>query len=332
MSPPLKVLVVDDERAAGNELAEVVTSFGYECRTAGDGLEAWSMHQKDHADVILSDWEMPRMDGLELCKRTRVADGTSGYTYFIFMTAFGDWEHFIQGMEAGADDYQTKPVDLDELQARLASAARVVSVYRRLTERNIALRRDSQTSFTLARVDALTGVANRLRLDGDLRALWSQAERYGRRYSIAMADIDWFKAYNDHFGHLAGDAALLSVAKAIQGQLRAGDSVYRYGGEEFVVVLPEQSLRRAAEAATRIRLAVQSLALHTVTGAGVMTLSLGVAELSPMDENAAAWLGRADSALYRAKARGRNRVEADPEGTRVALTPACLAHALHGKA
>jgi two-component system cell cycle response regulator len=306
------VLVVDDDTGSCRALEKAIVSLGHSCRTASDGLEAWQMHQASHADVILSDWQMPRMDGLELCRRTRVADQEKAYTYFIFMTAFDDREHFLRGMDAGADDYQVKPVDLEELQARLVSAGRVVSLYRKLAEKNSALRRDSQTSFSLARVDALTGLANRLRLNEDLAAIWSQARRYGRRYSAALCDIDWFKLYNDHLGHLAGDAALRNIAQMLRGQLRRADGIYRYGGEEFLVVLPEQSVTEALQVGERMCRAVEKAAIRTVAGDGVVTISIGVAELTPEDQTVEAWLDRADLALYEAKANGRNRVEALP--------------------
>jgi diguanylate cyclase (GGDEF)-like protein len=270
------------------------------------------MHQREPADVILSDWQMPRMDGLELCRRTRVASDDTTYTYFILLTSFGDKDHFIRGMEAGADDYHTKPVDVDELGARLVSAARVLGVYRRLAEKNASLRRDSQASFLAARVDELTGVGNRLSMNEDLRALRSRAKRYGHRYSIAIGDVDRFKSYNDHFGHLAGDEVLRRIAQQIREGLRGGDGLYRYGGEEFVVVLPEQPLAEAERAIDRVRKAVEDLAIPSHREHGVVTISFGVAQVDPiLDRAPEDWLRRADAALYRAKSAGRNRVEVD---------------------
>lgn len=313
LRPQLKVLVVDDEDSARLALEVAVRQLGYDCRSARDGMEAWELHQHEHADVILSDWQMPRMDGIELCRRTRISEGTGPYTYFIFMTNFADKEHFIRGMEAGADDYHTKPVDLDELRARLASAERVVSLYRKLAEQNAALRRDSQTAFRVARLDSLTHVANRLSMDEDLKVLWSRTTRYGHRYSIAICDIDRFKAYNDRFGHLAGDDVLRHVAQTIRRQLRQGDGLYRYGGEEFVAILPEQSLPEAEKAMNRVRVAVEQLAILAAEGGTVVTISIGVAELHrELDQSPEEWLRRADAALYRAKTHGRDRVETDP--------------------
>lgn len=310
---PLRVLIVDDDDAARLALVQAVRDLGHACRGARDGLDAWEMHQREHADVIVSDWLMPRMDGLELCRRTRVARDEGAYTYFIFMTGFHDKDHFVRGMDAGADDYHTKPVDLDELRARLASAARVIAVYRELAEKNAVLRRDSQASFRVARVDALTQVGNRLSMDEDLKALWSRVERYGHRYSIAILDLDRFKALNDHFGHIPGDDALRRVAHAIRNELRAGDGLYRYGGEEFVVLLPEQPLAEAIRAMNRVRVAVEQLALPTHGERGVLTISAGVAELdSTRHRTPQDWLCHADAELYGAKSAGRNRINADP--------------------
>lgn len=309
---PLNVLVVEDDDVAREGLGLVVRLLGYECRTARDGLEAWEMHRREHADVILSDWQMPGMDGVELCRRTRASEDEGSYTYFIFMTSFEDKAHFLRAMDAGADDYQTKPVDLDELRVRLTSAGRVVALYRKLAQKNVLLRRDSQTSFRVARIDALTQVANRLSMDEDLKVLWARAKRYGLMYSIAICDIDRFKDYNDHFGHLAGDDVLRHVAQAMREQVREGDGLYRYGGEEFVVLLPEQPLAEAASAMDRVRLAVERLGITTSLGDGVVTMSFGVAEVDlSMDRSPEDWLRRADAALYRAKANGRNRVEVD---------------------
>jgi len=305
----LKVLVVDDDPASRHGLERAVRFLGHECKGARDGLEAWEMHQAGRADVILSDWEMPRMDGVELCRRTRAAADEGAYTYFIFMTGYDDKEHFLRGMEAGADDYHPKPVDVDELQARLTSAARVISLYRKLAEKNVSLRRDSQASFQKARVDALTGASNRLRMDEDLKVLWSRVQRYAHPYSVALCDIDDFKKYNDHFGHVAGDDVLRTVAQTLRKGLRQGDSLYRYGGEEFLILLPEQPQREALRAMDRVRAQIEQLGIRTVAERGVVTISVGVAELEPSrDRTVEDWLRRADEALYRAKNGGRNRV------------------------
>ncbi len=250
---PLNVLVVDDERDCRDSLELAVRGLGYSCTLAGDGLEAWERYEAEGADVILSDWKMPRMDGLGLCKKVREEAPERPYTHFIFVTGNSDKAHFIHGMHAGADDYIAKPVDLDELQARLEAAGRVVALQRALRERNSALEHDRERLRVAARTDSLTDAFNRLALTEDLEVLAGRAMRYGHRYCAALCDVDEFKAYNDHFGHLPGDEVLRSIASAIHDELRRGDVLYRYGGEEFLVILPEQSLAEAALGMDRVR-------------------------------------------------------------------------------
>lgn len=298
---PLRVLVVENDDASRRALAKAVMTLGYDCRTARDGREAWEYHRVDRADVVLSDWRMPNMDGVELCQRIRASEQGGVYTYFILLTGYDDKEHFLRGMSAGADDYHTKPVDLDELRARLVSARRVIGLYRKLAESNTRLRRDSQRSFSFARVDPLTQIANRLRLDEDLKVLWARAQRYQHAFCAAIVDVDDFKRFNDRHGHVAGDELLRRLARTMESELRQGDTLYRYGGDEFVVILPEQSLPAAALAMERVRAAVEQMA--------TVTVSVGIAELLPTDTDRDAWLRRADAALYRAKEHLRNCVE-----------------------
>lgn len=251
------------------------------------------------------------MSGLELCRRTRVTGNESPYIYFILITGHDDHKHLLGAMEAGADDYQRKPILLEEIEARLVLASRVLALHRRLGEQTERLRRDSQRLYVASHTDALTGVGNRLALEEELDAYRSQRARYGRRASLAVCDVDLFKQYNDRFGHITGDEALRRIAHCIKDELRASDRVFRYGGEEFVVLLPEQGLGEAASAIDRVRQAVERLGIDSPAGAPsrVLTISAGVAELDAGDTSAEAWIARADEALYRAKALGRNRVE-----------------------
>lgn len=318
---PLEVLVVDDERSSREGLALAIRALGHRCRTAVDGEDALRAIDERHPNVVISDWEMPGMNGAELCRRTRCAGDEAPYTYFILLSAFGDRDHLVAGMAAGADDYQKKPVDLDELEARLVSAARVVDLHRRLASRAAELRHDSTRLYTASRTDSLTGTGNRLRLDEEVGTLLSRALRYGHRCSLAICDLDYFKAFNDRFGHLAGDEALRRVATGMRGNLRAADTLYRYGGEEFVVLLVEQSLTDAEAAMERMRAAVERLAIPSPATGGALTLSVGVAEIDHACDRAPTdWIARADAALYAAKQGGRNRVVA----TRCGRAP-CMA-------
>jgi diguanylate cyclase (GGDEF)-like protein len=305
---PLEVIVVDDDDLTRRSVAKAVRSLGHHCREAKDGVEALDLWSASHANVVISDWDMPRMNGAELCRRTRRVDVEAPYTYFILMSAFDDREHLISGMEAGADDYQQKPVDLDELEARLLSAERVIELHQQLADRTTSLRCESERFYLASRTDSLTLVGNRLAFAEELDRIRARVARYGHRLSLAMCDVDEFKRFNDAFGHQAGDNALAHVADAIRSTLRATDSVYRYGGEEFVVLLPEQHLDEAVRAMDRVRAAVEQLMIPAPNG-GVLTISAGVSELGNGSESASGLVARADAALYMAKAHGRNRVE-----------------------
>jgi two-component system cell cycle response regulator len=323
----MRVLIAEDDPVSMLVLRRSVQSLGHECFSARDGVAAWEIFLRERPDVVISDWLMPGMDGIEFCRRIResetAAQGPSapetvdgqplgaGYTYFVFMTALGDKQHFLSGMQAGADDYLIKPVDLDELSARMIAASRVTTLHKKLLEQNAELDRLSRKSHEDARIDPLTQVGNRLRLREDLESLGGRVQRYGQRYSAALCDIDHFKRYNDRHGHLAGDEALLAVARAIHGELRLGDALYRYGGEEFLVLLPEQSEESAIIAMSRVRRVVERLALPHAANPplGVVTLSVGVAAMVPDDAPPwDGWIRRADEALYRAKDLGRNVV------------------------
>jgi two-component system, cell cycle response regulator len=262
---------------------------------------------------------MPGIDGLELCRQVR-ADNRNKYTYFIFLTDLGDKNHLLAGLAAGADDYLSKPLDRDELQVRLVSARRVTGLHMRLAAQNDQLGRLNSRLFEESREDALTHLGNRLRLEEDLEVLEvleARSQRYGHSYAVALCDVDSFKAYNDHYGHLAGDEVLKKVAGAIKRDRRSGDTAYRYGGEEFMIVLPEQTLQAATSTTDNFRKSVERLGIsHEYNGPhGIVTISAGVAALSIRDSGSAAELmEQADTALYKAKRAGRNQVAAHGSG------------------
>lgn len=309
----MQVLIADDDAIARRVFEQAVRADGHQVAVAGDGLAAWELFQTKQFDVIISDWMMPGMDGIELCSRVREHSTADWYTYFIFATSLGDKQHFVAAMNTGADDYLTKPCDRVDVQARLAAAQRVTSLYRQTVRDRAELTRLNHELFEQSRVDPLTQLGNRLRLAEDLEILDGRVRRYGHTYAVALFDVDYFKLYNDRYGHPAGDHALRAIATAARERCRQGDAVYRYGGEEFLVLLPEQSLESATLAMEDLRRRVGQLALshEAKTPPGVVTISVGVAAVAPdRVDTAAAVLKRADEALYRSKQLGRNRVSA----------------------
>jgi two-component system, cell cycle response regulator len=306
----VNVLIAEDSATARELLRRAVSSLGHTCLVAEDGEAAWELFLRCHPDVVISDWMMPGIDGDELCRRVR-SHPRSACTYFILLTSLDAHTHVVRGMEAGADDYLKKPFDTDDLHARLIAAARVTALHRRLEGQQSELAELNQKLFHESRHDALTGVGNRIALREQLEQLSARVTRYGHSYCIALYDVDRFKKFNDSEGHLAGDDALRAVAGALVDGCRSGDAVYRYGGEEFVVVLPEQSLETATDAAERMRADVAALAIaHPALGSDrVVTVSAGVAALERSDGgDSELVLKRADDALYRAKGLGRDRV------------------------
>jgi two-component system, cell cycle response regulator len=307
----LKVLIAEDDAISRMILKKSVEKSGHECLVAEDGLRAWELFQNTpEVDVIISDWMMPGIDGLEFCRRVREKN-SSWYTFFIFLTTLGDKEHLLEGMQAGADDYLKKPLDRDELRVRLLAATRVTSLHQLLIKQKKELEQLNLELFKQARRDPLTRLGNRLRLREDLEALHARVERYGHSYCAVLCDLDSFKLYNDRYGHIAGDEVLQKVSEAILQNFQTGDTFYRYGGEEFLIILPEQTLETARVAADRLRQAVERLAIphEALKPGGVVTVSCGLAALLPGQcKTIEELLNEADIALYQAKERGKNRV------------------------
>src|ERR687883_939192 len=217
----MRVLIADDEPGTRLLVGAAVRGLGHEVIEAPDGAEAWERFREHAPDVVITDWDMPGMDGTALARRIR-SQPDAPYAYVLVLTGVADDATARAVMEAGADDLVAKPLETAELERKLIAAARVTELHRRM--------------HADARQDALTGVGNRLRLDEDLAALCGRVERYGHSYCIAMFDVDGFKAYNDAVGHQAGDEVLRAVAQALARGVRAGDMLYRYGGEEFALL------------------------------------------------------------------------------------------------
>jgi two-component system cell cycle response regulator len=306
----MHVLIADGDAESRGILQAAVEQTGHHCLVAADGAQAWEFFQTTQVDVVLSNQSLPEIDGGELCRRIRQTS-RAGYTYFIFLAARDEQKDLLQSTQADADDYLATPLDQDELNVRLSVAARIIALYRQLAEQQAQLDWLNRQLLTQSRRDPLTQLGNRLRLHEDLEMLAGRIVRYGQSYCAALCDIDNFKEYNEQYGHLAGDEALQSVASAIARNSRSGDMIYRYGGETFLLILPEQSSASASIAMDRLRRAIESLGIDQVTpeAAGLITISAGVAALEPnTNKTVQEWLGQAETALARAKAAGRNCV------------------------
>jgi two-component system, cell cycle response regulator len=306
----MKVLVADDDSTSRLIVQVALQTTGHDCRTVPDGAQAWDVFRSWMPDTVISDWRMPGLTGLELCRAIRGAPRHS-YTYFIMLTSEGSINEVLEGMNAGADDYLVKPVDTDDLQGRLIAAARVTSLHLRLSQQKAELEELNDELVAIARRDPLTGLGNRRALEEDLDSLEARVTRYGHKYCMALIDVDHFKTYNDTYGHQAGDQVLKAVTAELVAQARGGDTLYRYGGDEFLCIFPEQSLANGALAVERMRRGLEGLAIpHADDAHGLLTFSAGLAVLDPgPGKPTTDVLKKADEALYRAKQLGRNRVE-----------------------
>ena len=306
----MKVLVVGDKAEERQLVKDVLAELGYEAVEAEDGRAGWKLCRKTRFDLVISDFVMPGLNGLELCVKIR-QQPSDHYTYVLVCSIFSEKQHILAGFEAGVDDYVEKPLDPNELRVRLISARRVTQVHRELAARNSELAHMSQELLAQSRRDALTGVGNRLRFQDELLRLFDERRRYGHRFCLGMCDIDNFKQYNDTYGHVAGDAVLTKVAQTLAGNIRSSDSVFRMGGEEFLVVLSDQCEQGALIAAERLRRQVEALdILHEGNlPYNKVTLTVGITEMTASTEDEIDLdLQKADGFLYEGKANGRNRV------------------------
>ncbi|WP_369744962.1 diguanylate cyclase [Paenarthrobacter sp. AMU7] len=295
----MKVLIADDDQISRMITKAAVEQSGHECIVAEDGDSAWQLYQEHSPEAVVTDLMMPGLNGLDLCRAIRASEEDS-YTYIILVTSHGSRKDVLAGMEAGADDYVTKPLDPFSLHIRLLAAQRITSLHADLARYRSALTEQ-------ARTDPLTKLHNRLKLTEDLGLLHSLDDH---DYCLAMVDVDNFKSYNDIYGHQAGDAALVAIATTLAREVRKADAVYRFGGEEFLLVLQDQSPATAASVMERVRSAVHDLRIaHSGDPDGVLTISAGVSAFTDGHRAGSEQLLReADLALYAAKASGRNRV------------------------
>jgi two-component system, cell cycle response regulator len=298
----MRVLIADDDPISRRLLQVSLSNAGYEAVMAADGAEALRLLQDaDSPRLAVLDWMMPEMDGVEVCRIVRKA-AREPYAYLILLTARGHQSEIVQGLEAGADDYITKPFDIDELKARLRAGKRILELQQELVSAREQLR-------VLATRDSLSGLLNRMAVMAVLEKELSRAVREGQSLAVMMVDIDHFKSVNDNHGHHAGDIVIRETARKLIASIRPYDSSGRYGGEEFVVVAPGCDLDSAVSLAERVREAVLAQDIRVDDVAIPTTISIGVA-VSWEGAEVGQLLRAADEALYAAKHGGRNRVEA----------------------
>ena len=299
----LKILVAEDNPVTRKLLQAGLARAGYEVVACADGSQAWELLSRDDApSLVILDWMMPGMDGVTICREIRKIERKQ-YTYIILLTGKTGKEDVIEGLEAGADDYIFKPFDAHELRVRVRAGSRIVSLQQDLMSALAA-------SQFQASHDPLTGLWNRKAIMERLNVELARAGRENTTLGVIIADLDHFKRINDSYGHLAGDAVLREVAGRLVATVRPYDTVGRYGGEEFLIVLPSRDPESPTAVAERLRESLTEAPLRTSEGVFDVTMSLGVVSVQGTTVwDADSVVRGADEALYRAKALGRNRVQ-----------------------
>ena len=295
-------------------LTKYLGDAGYECLTATNGVEALRIIHSEGCPLVITDWMMPEMDGLELCRAIRASEGV-GFAYVIMLTAQTDGGSLAKAFDAGADDFLTKPFKNQELLARLKAGVRALASDTKVAMQQLAIRKANAELETLnsklqqmATTDELTGLYNRREAMRRLEDHWATIGREGRPLACMMLDIDHFKKCNDTYGHDVGDAVLRETARTLRRHARAGETVFRLGGEEFVVLCPGSSAEMAAVGAERLRAAVEANKVERGRVSLGITISVGVAERDHRTAKPDDLLKLTDDALYEAKRSGRNRV------------------------
>lgn len=299
----MKVLVADDSIVSRHLLNATLSKWGYEVVVACDGEQAWEiLQQPDSPSVAILDWMMPGMTGPEVCRRVR-EKGREPYIYILLLTSKSLKEDLIQGMESGADDYIVKPFDQHELNVRLRAGTRLIELQAELLATREALREQ-------ATKDSLTRIWNRSSILENLGGELARADREPRPLGIVLVDLDYFKNVNDTHGHFAGDVVLQKSAERMRQAIRKYDSIGRYGGEEFLILLPGCDDETTFAQAERLRSHLGDEPIFLPDTALTVTASFGCTSAPPNGRISADLLIRtADEALYLAKRRGRNRAE-----------------------
>jgi two-component system cell cycle response regulator len=295
----MRVLIADDDLTSRSLLNRVLTQWGYEVLVTKDGEEAWhELQREDAPPLLILDWMMPGLDGVEVCRRVRTLAAPSP-PYVILLTARSGKEDIVTGLDAGANDYLGKPFDRGELGARVEVGRRFVELNQKLMETQRALELQ-------ARTDPLTGIMNRRAILERLEEEMARGRRQGTSIGVGMMDIDFFKRINDTYGHAAGDEVLRQVVGRSAAAMRPYDAFGRFGGEEFLAVVPQVGAAEVTSVLERIRKAICDSIVEEDGNEIAVTVSIGGA--TSCGESLDAVIRAADDALYRAKSQGRNRV------------------------
>lgn len=306
VSPP--ILVVDDDIVTRSIIEKYLVKAGFEVTCAGNGREALSVLKQNQFRIVLTDWMMPEIDGPQLCQLIR-KQKSDHYIFIILVTSRDSKNDIVSGLESGADDYLTKPIHPAELIARINTGIRILNLEQSLKSANQEIR-------LLSITDTLTGAFNRSYLNERFDQELCRAQRYGHDLTILIADIDFFKKVNDTYGHQNGDTVLKQFSKCFQGQLRAEvDWIVRYGGEEFLIILPETNCQAGRSVAERLRKSVEALSIPVIAQDAMIQITASFGGVSILFSKASELqttldqlIYQADEQLYLSKNEGRNKV------------------------
>lgn len=308
----MKVLVIEDSRTTLDAVCRQLGKLGMTAFAAASGAAGLELYESRKPELVLLDIILPDIDGFQVAERIRAKERNGEWTPIVFLTARNTDEDLERGIAAGGDDYLAKPVSATVLGAKLRAMQRIVQMRGSLVALTHKLDVANRELRRLSSIDGLTGIANRRQFDESFAREWRRSVRMKRPLALVLCDIDFFKQYNDMYGHQAGDECLRAVARAIEASVRRpGDRVTRFGGEEFTIILPETDSGGAAALAEKVRAAVEALALpHAASEAArVVTISAGSAAMMPAaGDRQPDLLHWSDAALYEAKRQGRNRI------------------------
>ncbi len=302
-----KILLVEDDKLQAKTTKEYLEKAGHEIVGVENGKAAIKSAKTSSFDLIVLDLVLPDLDGNEVCRWLKSNKDTQDIP-IIILSARDSTREKVYGLEAGADDYLPKPYDASELKARIYACLRTKVLQDELREKNRQLEEVLSQMETLAMTDQLTGLFNRRFFESIIEKEFSKTVRYKHPMSCLMIDIDHFKRINDEYGHHAGDQVLKEISQVMKNCFREADTVARWGGEEFIILLPETTKENALQVASRLLISVSTFKFSSLPGG--ITVSIGLASIpEPAVDTSEKLIAASDRALYEAKTKGRNRIE-----------------------